>query len=171
MTRFPLTFLALAAALAGCSAPPVPEAATEISAGPPPFVPDPLAARAYATPDPAYVPPPDPGELPCSAILGSASTGPLYTATGYGMDRWEEFIDSNPGVAPPSARGALELADFIVRFCRDTPVAVVRDPVNVFLSARPGSTVSRFGDTEVETTTPDAPDPILAGARVVPGQL
>ena len=132
-----------------------------------PLVLDPVAGG-YLTPDPNYLMSGNRGDISCNTVLNSGSTGPMYHAVRYGLDEWQDFMVSNRDVQPPTDASTREMAQFIVDFCRDTPAAVVRDTVYAFLSYRPNSLASSFGDTEVRATESTGLDPILEGARVIP---
>ncbi|SLN40368.1 hypothetical protein [Roseisalinus antarcticus] len=128
-----------------------------------PLVLDP-AAQGYDTPDPAYSPPGNGGNIRCTTIVQTASTGPIYEATRWAFGKWEDFVDDNPQVAHPTPADAPEVAGYIVDFCQGTPVATVLDAVNVYLSALPGSAASQFGgvDPPIDVPTPTEPDSILS---------
>lgn len=122
------------------------------------------AAQGYATPDPAYAAPGDPGDIGCTSVIDSVSAGPIYSATRWGLSEWEDFTRTNDEVALPGPGDDAVIAGYIVDFCQGTPVADVRDAVNVFLSARPGSNASQFGgvDPPLDIPEPEEPDSILS---------
>ncbi|KAA9007897.1 hypothetical protein [Histidinibacterium aquaticum] len=170
-----ITTAALAAAalgLAACGAPlPVSNGNGPVEPPAELVVLDPIA-QGFSTPDPSYTPPGNRGNIQCTTVTQSASTGPVYEATQYGMERWRDFAADSPGVSSPGPDGPREVAAYVVDFCQGTPVATVLDAVNVFLSSRPGSTASSFGgaDPAIDVGTPDGPDSILAGDAQI-GQI
>jgi hypothetical protein len=121
------------------------------------------AAQGYATPDPAYTLPGNPGDIACPTILNAMSTGPIYTATRWGIQEWEDFTRTNEQVSMPGPGDDALVASYIVAFCKGTPMGDVRDAVNIFLSARPGSNASQFGgvDPPLDIPEPESPDSIL----------
>lgn len=122
-----------------------------------------VAAQGYATPDPAYTPPGNPGTIACPTIVNAVSTGPIHSATGWALSEWQSFTRTNNEVALPGPGDDALVAGYIVDFCRGTLAGNVRDGVNIFLSARPGSNASQFGgvDPPLDIPEPDGPDSIL----------
>ncbi|WP_123642805.1 hypothetical protein [Histidinibacterium lentulum] len=160
------TLCSAALFLSGCGGVPLPLAGgggLDIEDPGPPVLD--AAAQGYATPDPAYTPPGSPGAIGCTTIVNSVSTGPIYTATRWGLSEWEDFTRTNDQVSLPGPGDDALIAGYIVDFCQGTPVGDVRDAVNVFLSARPGSNASQFGgvDPPLDVPAADGPDSILTG--------
>ncbi|QQA43991.1 hypothetical protein [Pelagovum pacificum] len=155
----PILLAVAALALSACARGEVPEMAPILPQTPAiPFV--------DISPDPTYTPPANAGDIRCSTINNSATSGPIRAATLWGLEEWRDFASDSPVQPPVGDQDTSLLAADITEFCGDARAGTVFDAVTVFLSGRPGSVGQSFGNAAVPTFNPEGgivqPTPVAA---------
>ena len=112
----------------------------------------------HGGPDPAYHAPRQSGTIGCTTLVNAVSTGAIYTATRWGLSEWR--ISPAPTTRSPCPAPATTRSSRATSWisARAPPVGNVRDAVNVFLSARPGSNASQFGGVDPPIDVPERPE-------------